>query len=164
MTTAADYDAYVAQLERAGVARWAAERQASEKYPDAAREKQLEAERRENVLEKDEQREIRKLLIAFGFRVYWMSQARKSGQTRGIPDLWFAHESLPIAGWMEVKRATGGRFSEAQKTFAEDCRRAGVLYVAGDRSAARSLLMQQGLAQIAGGVLERIRRMEPVGR
>src|SRR5262245_53468878 len=41
------------------------------------------------VDEKEEQRKIRNLLVAYGCRVSWLSQARRTGQTRGFPDLWF---------------------------------------------------------------------------
>jgi hypothetical protein len=154
----AQYEELIAQLRAANVGEEAAHKAARIRYPDAAAQKAALAERQENVVEKDEQREVRKLLLAFGFRVYWLSQARVSGQTSGLPDLWFSHQRLPIAGWFEVKRQRGGRFSDAQKTFGEECQRCGIHYVAGDRHAARTFLITLGLTQIVGGTLEPIPR------
>lgn len=158
MTTAA-YDAFVAQLERAGVAPEAAHRRAAMEYPDAAAERAREAERRENVLEKDEQAYIVRLFREFGFRVHTTSQSRASKVGVGMPDIWFAHRERPIAGWFEVKRAAGGRVSEAQQEFRADCLRCGVTHLLGDRRVAERFLISEGLAYVdAGGALEPIRR------
>ncbi len=155
----AEYDAYVAQLAAAGVATWAAERQAREKYPDAVRERELEAERREDVLEKEEQAEIRKLFLSFGFKVRNLSQARASKQSPGLADLYVVHRELPIAFWWEAKRQVGGKLSPAQVEFRDDCLRCGVGYGSGDRHAARTHLIKLGLAQIIGDTIEPIRRV-----
>lgn len=155
--TAAAYDAFVQQLVAANVAEHAAHQLARLKYPDAAAEKAREAERRAGVLEKDEQREVRKLFIAFGFEVYWLSQARRTGQTPGVPDLWCMHRELPIGFYWETKRQVGGKLSDAQLLFRDGCLRCGVGYGTGDRYAARTHLIKLGLAQIVGDTLEPIR-------
>lgn len=134
--------------ERAGVARDAARRA-------AARELRLdigELEAREaDVSEKQEQTEIRKLLIAYGFRVYNLSQSRASKIGIGIPDLWFAHTRLPIAGWCEVKRQRGGVVSPAQQDFADECARANIVHILGDRYAVVDKLLELEVAVRGSG-------------
>lgn len=152
-----EYDALVERLTRSGVGREAAERYAGEQYPRAAVERVKADEQRSNELEKIEQREVAKLFKAFGFEVYWLSQARVSKVTPGIPDLWCMHREQPIGFWWETKRSIGGRFSEAQIRFREYAERCGVGYGAGDRRDARQHLMRLGLGRIVGDVLEPIR-------
>lgn len=103
------------------------------------------------VLEKQEQSEIRKLLIAYGFRVYNLSQSRASKVGIGIPDLWFAHQRLPIAGWCEVKRQRGGVVSRAQQEFRDECVRAGVVHILGDRYAVVDKLLELEVAVRGSG-------------
>lgn len=103
------------------------------------------------VLEKQEQAEIRKLLIAYGFRVYNLSQSRASKIGIGIPDLWFAHTKLPIAGWCEVKRQRGGVVSPAQREFADECARTNVVHILGDRYAVVDKLLELEVAVRGSG-------------
>lgn len=120
----------------------------------------IESERTAAALEKDEQRVVARLFREFGFEVCWLSQPRASKQTPGIPDLWVMHPTLGVAFWMEVKRASGGRHSDAQKHFRDIAQRCGVGYVTGDRRAAESHLIHLGLARVANGALEPIRQEE----
>jgi hypothetical protein len=90
--------------------------------------------------------------------VYWLSQARKTGQTAGVPDLWLMHRELPIALYWETKRQVGGRLSEPQIRFRDACIRCNIGHGVGDRHAARSFLIARGLATVIGGVLEPVRR------
>lgn len=88
--------------------------------------------------EKEVQRRINQRLRKLGVGVYWMSQARKSGQTAGVPDLICFD---PIRGlfFVEVK-AEGGVQSEVQKIFQSRCRTAGVPYVLGGLTAIEKFL------------------------
>lgn len=156
--TLAEYDAFVAQLKAAGVARDAAEREAIRRYPMALREITVSAQHRAMILEKEEQHEIARLFREFGFTVRHLSQARASKQSPGLPDLWVTHRELPIAFWWESKRQVGGKLSDVQVEFRNDCLRTGVGYGTGDRYAARDHLITLGLAQIVGDALEPIRR------
>jgi hypothetical protein len=136
-----EFDDLVAQLVGFGYSRPEAEKAVREQHPHLAPKIDVD---RDNVLEKQEQHEIVKLLRGFNFHVYTLSQARASKQTPGLPDIWFARES--VAGWFEVKRSEGGRLSSAQEEFRDECQRAGVLHVVGDRSHAQQLLVDLGLA------------------
>lgn len=152
--SAAAYDALVQQLRAANVADEAAHREARRRYPDAATEQQAEVERRADVLEKDEQRAVVRMLREFGFTVRTLSQARASKQTPGLFDLFCTHRERPIAFWFDTKRQVGGKLSEAQQEFMADCRRCGVGAYAGDRYTVRTILITLGLAQIVGETLE----------
>ena len=103
--------------------------------PELLAQQAAEIERSKDVAEKDEQRAIRKMAIALGFRVYWLSQARATKQTPGMPDLWLAHQERGLAGWWETKRQIGGERSSAQADFADECAASGILYGFGDRYA-----------------------------
>ena len=153
----AEYDAFVAQMKNVGVGDEAAHRTARLKYPDAAMEREQATERRENVLEKHEQREVVKLFKAFGFTTYSLSQPRASKQTAGLADLYVVHKTLPIALWFETKRQRGGRLSAAQEAFQADNDRCGIRSVVGDRYTAQRLLVTLGLAQVIGDSLEPVR-------
>jgi hypothetical protein len=137
----------VDQLTAVGVPRDRAERRIREMHPGLDTAVPRQQERAAEALEKDEQREIRKLLVSFGFRVYWLSQAKQSGQTPGLADLWSVHERLPIAFWWETKRQVGGRHSPAQVEFAWLNTRAGVASFCGDRYDAQQLLVELELAE-----------------
>jgi hypothetical protein len=121
-----------------------------------------------SIDEKTEQREVRKRFIVCGFRVYNLSQSRASKQSPGLPDLWIVRPAqlvqrrdgqfhVPgIALWWETKRQVGGRYSGAQREFAELCQQASVTWVGGDRYDAERWLVEQKLATIENGVLEPI--------
>lgn len=138
----ADYDRSVAELVAKGfapsVAATEVRRQLLGSVPS---QQQLEVvaaideriERSENVLEKEEQLEIRKLAIAYGFKVKNLSQARKSRIAYGIPDLYLVHKTLPIALWWESKRQVGGERTTQQEEFGDDMVRCAVGYGFGDR-------------------------------
>lgn len=100
--------------------------------------------RRADLLEKEEQRAIRKMAIAIGFHVYWMSQARSTGQTKGVGDLWLAHRGRRFCAWWEAKRQKGGTRSSAQVEFGEECELAQIPYGFGDRYAFARFLEQHG--------------------
>lgn len=152
-----EYNALVETLTNTGVGQTAALKYAAAKYPNAVRQQDAKDEQRENVLEKEEQREIRKLFKAFGFTVYSLSQARASKQTPGLADLYCVHRDQPIALWFETKRQHGGRLSDAQREFQEGNNRCGIRSVVGDRYTARTLLITLGLARVVGDTLEPMR-------
>lgn len=155
MSALSTFDEIVAQIQlTTGCDRVRAEQIATQN----GYQPRVSAEARENAREKDEQIEVAKVYRAFGFKVYSLSQPRATKQTPGIPDLWCVHRSLPIAFWHETKRTKGGRVSEQQQEFRDDCLRAGVGHVLGDRYAARSHLITLGLAHVVGGALEPIHR------
>lgn len=114
----------------------------------------VEATADSDVLEKAEQNEVMKLFRAFGFKVRNLSQPRATKQAPGLPDLWVMHRERPIAFWFEVKRQVGGRYSDAQIEFRDDCARCGVSWKGGDRRAAEQMLVDMGVACRRGGVLE----------
>lgn len=92
------------------------------------------------------QTNVTRLFRAHGFHVYSLSQARASKQTPGLPDLWVAHQSRPVAFWFETKRSEGGRYSLAQLEFRDECERCGVGYATGDYAAAEQHLVALGFA------------------
>lgn len=67
-------------------------------------------------LEKEIQAEAFKELRAHGFTVYWFSQKRRTGQTKGPGDLYAVHEERGLVVWYECKTPTGEQ-SPAQKDF-----------------------------------------------
>jgi hypothetical protein len=119
-------------------------------------------ERDEHALEKQEQVEVRKLLIAYGFKVYNLSQARASKQSPGLPDLWCVHTREPVAFWFETKRQVGGKLSPPQLEFQAECLRCEVRHFVGDRHSAAALLLSLGLAE--PGPRESAYALEPVHR
>jgi hypothetical protein len=88
-----------------------------------------------------EQAEIRRIFIRRGAKVYWMSQKRKSGQTKGVPDLLIfdPHRGLVF---VEAKGA-GGKARPEQVEFREHCIAAGVHHVLGGVQAVRAFLLEQ---------------------
>ena len=80
------------------------------------------------ISEAEEQRRIRRSAIERGAKVYWLSQARKTGQTPGIPDLWLAFPSFGM--WWETK-AQDGVLSPFQEDFRDECRRNGTRWGCG---------------------------------
>lgn len=108
-------------------------------------------EKDENVLEKAEQLEIRKLAIVYGFNVNNLSQARKSRIAFGIPDLYLVHTVLPIAIWWESKRQVGGRLSKKQAEFRDDMQRTNTRWGSGDRYAFVEKLIELELAVRGAG-------------
>ena len=80
------------------------------------------------ISEAEEQRRIRRTAIEHGAKVYWLSQARKTQQTPGIPDLWIAFPTFGL--WWEVK-AVDGRLSPFQEDFRDECQRNGTPWGSG---------------------------------
>ena len=108
-------------------------------------ERQLEQLRDDRKAEKEEQRAIRKMAIAVGFKVYWLSQAEHSGQTPGLGDLWIVHVGRSLAGWWETKRQVGGKRSNVQEDFASECQSCFIPYGSGDRYEFAKWLTQYGV-------------------
>ncbi len=98
------------------------------KLPRALREDEL----------RDIQPKVYKLYVAHGLRVWWMSQARPTKQTRGPGDLIVFAPQWHTAWWHETKTPKG-RLSEAQSVFRELCLAAGWDHVRGgvDEAAAQ---------------------------
>jgi hypothetical protein len=95
---------------------------------------------------KEMQRRVRRVFIGAGCTVYWLSQARRSGQTPGLPDLIvFGPPGAPW-GLMWETKAGRGETSAAQRTFAQHCARVGWCYRSGGESAARRFLREQSVA------------------
>ena len=80
--------------------------------------------------EKDVQRAVYRLLVQCGCQVYWMSQARKTRQTRGVPDLIAFSPSKGMA-FIECK-AKGKKLRREQQAFANWCSLTGVQYIVAD--------------------------------
>jgi hypothetical protein len=72
-------------------------------------------------LEKDEQRECWRVLLACGFQVKWLSQAWASGQTKGIPDLFARHHGKGLLLWVECKNPMDpAPWTPAQRAFSDE--------------------------------------------
>lgn len=112
-----------------------------EETPAEAKARTQEEDHRREI---EIQREIRRLFLAHGFRVCWLSQARRSKQTAGIADLWVTHRGRGIAFWFEVK-AEGGEQSEAQHEFELDCIATNTTYVLGGYATAENYLREMGV-------------------
>jgi hypothetical protein len=76
--------------------------------------------------EAEEQRRIRRDAIALGARVYWLSQARKTGQTAGLADLWIVWPGR-LGLWWECKAVDGSRTAQ-QEQFGDECAGSGTAY------------------------------------
>jgi hypothetical protein len=144
------YDRAVGELTARGFSRDRAEAAVREQLrlspiPDP------DASRKDSILEKAEQIEIRKRFIVCGFTVYNLSQARAAKQTPGLPDLWLMHPARALALWWESKRQLGGTFSQAQRDFAAASLGCGINYGAGDRYDAERWLIDHELADITDG-------------
>jgi hypothetical protein len=150
------YQETVNGLRAVGVPLEKAEREARRQCADAPDPAPVESARDAAVDEKAEQRAVWGRFTVCGFHGYWLSQARASKQTPGLPDLWFVHRIKPVALWWETKRQVGGEHSDAQIEFAAECSRAGVGYGTGDRYHAEQWLVAHGFAQLVNGVLEPI--------
>lgn len=108
------------------------------------RDREAELEVDPDALEKDEQREVMKMYRAHGCVVRNLSQARKTKQAPGLPDLFVVHRGKSHAWWHETKRPVGGRYSPAQLEFRDDMQACGVGWVGGDRRAAAAQLRAIG--------------------
>lgn len=120
----------IAALVRMGVSREAAEARIP-REPIVLTPTEQAA--RLNRLEKFEQRDIKKLWLTLGGRVWETSQTRAAKVTPGIPDLYLTHAAWKCAMWFEsksleeMKTRNSGRSPE-QMDFAADAIAAGVCY------------------------------------
>jgi hypothetical protein len=94
--------------------------------------------------EKAVQRAVYALYVAHGCRVFWLSQARATGQTAGLPDLYVFHEGVGASWWHEVKPPTGA-LSDAQRDFQRLCTATLTRHVTGGEEAARRMLAALGI-------------------
>lgn len=95
-------------------------------------------------LEDDVQAEVRRLYVAAGCKVYWLSQKRKSGQSKGLADLFVFHRGRAISFWHECKRP-GGELTDEQLEFRELCRATSTRHVSGGVKEARIAIDRWGL-------------------
>ena len=142
------YERMVAQLVQVGYARDVAEREVRAQHPELT---PPEVRRDENALEKAEQKEIRKLAIAYGFKVKNLSQYRPAKVSLGFPDLKLIHKRLPLMAWWETKRQLGGVLSPSQEEFRDDCIRCNEPHGYGDRYAFVDWLLDRELAVRGAG-------------
>ena len=94
------------------------------------------------ISEAEEQRRIRRTAIEGGAKVYWLSQARKTQQTPGIPDLWIAFATFGL--WFETK-AVGGKLSAFQEQFRDECRSNGTIWASGTHEDFLAFLAENGV-------------------
>lgn len=94
--------------------------------------------------EKPVQKAVYDLYVDAGCAVYWLSQARRTGQTAGLPDLYVFHEERGASWWHEVKPPTG-ELSDAQRTFQRRCAATQTRHVTGGEEAARRMLTALGI-------------------
>lgn len=146
MSTLTFEDAVEEIMQRTGTSRALAEKHVANQLPHLNRLFSSTPTKDENALEKEEQVEIRTLLIAYGFTVRNLSQYRPSKIALGFPDLFVTHNTQPIAFFHETKRQVGGARRPAQVVFAEDCNRCGVRCSHGDRYAVVELLIELEIA------------------
>lgn len=86
------------------------------------------------------QRAVYRVFKAAGCDVYWLSQARATGQTPGIPDLLiFGPPGAPFMAWWESK-AGRGKLSPAQQAFQRQCQRCGIRFGSGGANGAKKTL------------------------
>jgi len=148
-----DFHSAVRQLMGHGYSQFEAERQVRAQMPHLTPLTPIETAA-ENVLERQEQAYIARVLREFGFTVRSTSQARASKVTPGLPDLLLFHREKRFFAFFEVKRADGGRVSPAQQEFAEDCAATATAHFIGDRCVAHQLLVDLGLAILVDGRVE----------
>lgn len=144
------FEELVQSLTSVGFRRELAEKRIREEFPHLAPAPKAELHL-ENVLERDEQQYVAKLFRGFGCKVYWLSQARSTKQTEGLPDLWVVHVDAKLAFWFETKRSSGGRVRPEQKLFADECAATGIKHHMGDRRVAARILLDTGLARVGDG-------------
>lgn len=86
------------------------------------------------------QRKCYRVFEKAGCEVWWLSQARRTRQTAGLPDLLiFGPPGAPFMTFWETK-AGKGRLSEAQRRFAAHCQRTGIEFQCGGEFIARRWL------------------------
>lgn len=96
-------------------------------------------------LEKDIQRDVMKLYLAFHCLVYNLSQARASKQSPGLADLYVLHLPSKNVWWHETKTPTGKQ-RPAQREFQTIHKYTPVGYVVGGVLAAEEQLITLAIA------------------
>lgn len=92
-------------------------------------------------LEKDEQGEISKLLRAFGWRVWILSQPQRVLADPGVPDMLARHRVRRLIAWVEVKNPIDpAPWEPAQQDFKEQCIPGAEHYVLGSEANVRQFL------------------------
>lgn len=113
-------------------------------------------------LEKEIQWDVMKLLRAYGFTVWNLSQSRATKQSEGLADLYAIHVERRQILWHETKTPTGSS-SPAQiefQVFHAQLGIEGVRYVVGGVLAAEEYLISIGAAErTATGSIEPTRRI-----
>lgn len=120
--------------------------------PDAA-EFKARLQEDDDRIEKLIQRDVWKLYHAFGCECFWLSQARSTRQTAGVPDLIVFHRRSGVMFFHEVKTPTGIQ-SPAQAVFEELCKATGRWYALGGVRIAEETLILKGIAVRIGDALE----------
>jgi hypothetical protein len=109
-------------------------------------------------LEREEQREVVRLLRAVGFKVRSTSQRRASVVAPGVPDLMAHHTGRGLFLWFEVKayrpngypkRQIPRALERDQKAFREDAIACGQRHEYGGRNEARAYLESVGILKAA---------------
>jgi hypothetical protein len=123
--------------------------------PDVSEpEEQARIKEADDRLEKIIQRDVWKLYRRFNCQCYWMSQARKTRQTAGVPDLIVFNRRARAMWYHEIKTPTGEQ-SPAQKVFQEQCNACAIYYALGGVAAAEDVLITIGVAyRLSDGSLE----------
>lgn len=120
--------------------------------------RRIAEEQQDDRLEKELQRDVVKLYLAFHCQVFNLSQARASKQSPGLGDLYVVHLPTAQVWWHETKTPTG-RQSPAQKQFQTIHKYTPVGYVMGRKLHAEEHLIKLGIAQRApDGTIEPIRK------
>lgn len=144
MMTRAEYDAHIARLSPAARARAGRPLEKAPEEPANEIPGIIRIPRPSNWLEKDEQRECWRLLLGLGWRVLWLSQAQRSQQSKGLPDLLARHRVRQLLLWVEVKRPDQpSEWTAFQRAFADE-RLSFEHYVLGTEANLRSYLEAQG--------------------
>ena len=143
--TRAELDAHLARLSPEARARVRQVSSAETPKPAAPEVPGLQwIQRAKGWKEKDEQRECWRLLLGLGFQAKWLSQAQRSQQSKGIPDILARHQRRQLLLWVEVKRPENpSPWTPEQRAFADErlqCEH----YVVGTEANLRAWLLQQG--------------------
>lgn len=103
-------------------------------------------------LEKQHEAEGDRLMLALGFEVVRLSEARKTKKTPGVPDRKYYHRRRRLTLWWEAKASSGTQRPD-QRVFQEMAEACGETYVLGTLEALKSWLVDQGIATRDGDLL-----------
>jgi hypothetical protein len=102
-----------------------------------------------DVTWQEAQRQCYRVFESAGCTVYWLSQARRTGQTPGLPDLIvFGPPGQKWCLMWETKNGRGKQ-SEAQRKFQLNCDRVELPYYAGSARMARRALHEMATVRAA---------------